>query len=105
MATNISPVGGWVLIQPDSRVDKTQSGIIIPTGVTEYGHTIGTVLGAQSTYCPRDKAVEVAMPVSRGDRVMYRDYLKDLETIDVNGTQCCFIYIEDIVLVLGEKNA
>jgi len=45
------------------------------------------------------------MPVAQGDRVMYRDYLKDLETIEVDGAQCCFIYIEDIVLVLGEENA
>lgn len=103
--TNIFPVGGWVLILPDKRVDQTASGIIIPTGVTEYGHTIGTVVAARSTYCPRDKAASVPMPVSQGDRVMYRDYLKDLETVDVDGAQCCFIYVEDIVLVLGGNDA
>jgi co-chaperonin GroES (HSP10) len=102
--TKLSPVGGWVLIRPDKRAEQTGSGIIIPTSVTEYGHTVGTVLGASKTYCLRDKAVSVDMPVSVGDRVMYRDYLKDLETVDVNGSQCCFIYIEDIVLVLEDSD-
>ncbi|MEC8306252.1 MAG: co-chaperone GroES [Chlamydiota bacterium] len=105
METNVSPVGGWVLIRPDNRKEQTDSGIIIPTSVTEYGHTVGTVVRARDTYCTRDKGVQVPMPVAQGDRVMYRDYLKDLETIKVDGAQCCFIYIEDIVLVLGEENA
>jgi co-chaperonin GroES (HSP10) len=103
--TKLSPVGGWVLIRPDKRSDQTSSGIIIPTSVTEYGHTIGTVLGASTTYCLRDKAVVASMPVSAGDRVMYRDYLKDLETVEIDGTQCCFIYVEDIVLVLEDSDA
>ena len=105
MATNISPIGGWVLIRPDARAEQTSSGIIIPTNVTEYGHTIGTVVSARDSYCTRDKGAWVPMPVSEGDRVMYRDYLKDLETVEVGGEQCCFIYIEDIVLVLGEEDA
>lgn len=103
--TKLSPVGGWVLIRPDKRAEQTHSGIIIPTSVTEYGHTVGTVLGANPTYCLRDKAVVASMPVSVGDRVMYRDYLKDLETVEVEGTLCCFIYVEDIVLVLEDSDA
>lgn len=103
--TKLSPVGGWVLIRPDKRAEQTKAGIIIPTSVTEYGHTIGTVLGASATYCLRDKAVVAPMPVSKGDRVMYRDYLKDLETVEVEGDQCCFIYVEDIVLVLEDSDA
>jgi len=103
--TNIAPVNGWVLIRPDDRVSQTSSGIIIPTSVTEYGHTVGTVIAANDTYCPHDKNVLISMPVSAGDRVMYRDYLKELETVDVDGDQCCFIYVEDIVLVLGDTDA
>lgn len=105
MTTNVSPVGGWVLIRPDNRAEQTDSGIIIPTSVTEYGHTVGTVVRASEGFYTRDKGVQVPMPVAQGDRVMYRDYLKDLETIEVDEVQCCFIYIEDIVLVLGEEDA
>jgi co-chaperonin GroES (HSP10) len=105
MSSNLLAVGGWVLIRPDARVARTTSGIIIPESVTEYGHTAGTVVSASETYTPRDKNVTVRMPVSVGDRVMYRDYLKELETVDVDGELCCFIYVEDIVLVLEDEHA
>lgn len=98
--TNIRAHGGWVLIKPDAPQKQTSSGIIIPNSVTEYGHTTGTVLNASDTYYTRDKNVLTEMPVSSGDRVMYRDYLKELETVEINGDECCFIYIEDIVLIL-----
>lgn len=101
----VSAVNGWVLIRPDNRIEQTSSGIIIPSSVTEYGHTVGTVLSASDSYSPRDKSCEIPVPVSKGDRVMYRDYLKDLETIDIDGVCCCFIYVDDIVLVLEGADA
>ena len=103
--TKIQAHGGWVLIKPDSPNTQTSTGIIIPSSVTEYGHTVGTVINASDSYYTRDKNVLVNMPVSSGDRVMYRDYLKELETVDIDGDECCFIYIEDIVLVLESANA
>ena len=102
---SVSAINGWVLIRPDNRVERTSSGIIIPSSVTEYGHTLGTIVSASESYSPRDKSCEVPMPVKEGERVMYRDYLKDLETIDVDGVRCCFIYIDDIVLVLESDDA
>ena len=103
--TNVRPTGGWVLIKPEPKEEETAAGIIIPDSVTEYGHTVGTVIRANSEYYTRDKDVLVSMPVKSGDRVMYRDYLKQLETIDIDGERHCFIYIDDIILVLGEKHA
>jgi len=104
MSNNLLPVGGWVLIRPDARVARTASGIIIPESVTEYGHTAGTVISASETYTLRDKNVTARVPVSAGQRVMYRDYLKELETVDVDGEPCCFIYVEDIVLILEDDH-
>jgi co-chaperonin GroES (HSP10) len=102
--TKIKANGGWVLIRPDAEKEKTASGIIIPSSVTEYGHTLGTVLDARDMYATRDKGILTKMPVSKGDRVMYRDYLKGMEPVEVDGKPCCFIYIEDIVLVMEPIN-
>lgn len=98
--TNVRAVGGWVLIRPDKRKTQSDVGIIIPDSVTEYGHTCGTVVDVRDEYVTRERNTLTEMPVSIGDRVLYRDYLKDLETVRVGSEEHCFIYIEDIVLVL-----
>ena len=98
--TKVSALGGWVLIRPDKRAEETSSGIIIPDSVTEYGYTRGTVVSASSEYVDRSTSTVKNMPIRVDDVVMYRDYLKDLETITIENRVCCFIYIDDIALVL-----
>ena len=102
---SVRPTGGWVLIKPAPKKEATSAGIIIPSSATEYGHTVGTVIRANSQYYTRDKGVLVDMPVKSDDRVMYRDYLKDLEIITIEGEQHCFIYIDDIILILEDEHA
>ena len=73
-------------------------------GTTEYGYTVGTVVEVAPVYRPKDQNSAVPMPVRAGDRVVYRDYLKDLETVHIGGKLCCFIYIDDIAMRVEENS-
>lgn len=99
---DVTPMNGWVLVLPDAPTPT--SGIIIPTSATNYGHTCGVVIRASDTYYPKghDTTHIAKMPVSEGDRVVCRDYLKELETVELACGVCCFIYVEDILCVVEE---
>ena len=101
-ASDIKTLNGWVLLLPDKP--SAPEGIIIPASVTNYGYSGGTVVNVSSTYYPKegDRTSPVDMPLAIGDRVVCRDYLKDLETIKVECGECCFIHVDDILCAVPE---
>jgi co-chaperonin GroES (HSP10) len=100
--SNMTAIGGWVLIRPDKRKDVTDSGIIIPSSAVEYGYTCGVVVSASSPYTDHVRNIQRAMPVQAGQRVMYRDFLKDVHHVELDRADHCFIHVDDIVLVFDE---
>lgn len=99
-ARDVKPINGWVLLLPDKPTSP--EGIIIPESVTNYGYSGGTVINVGKSYYPKNSssAQPTPMPLSIGDRVVCRDYLKDLETVTLDCGECCFIYIDDILCVV-----
>lgn len=100
----IQPKRCWVMVRPEDKRSSTPSGIILPETREERGHSVGVVLSAPTEYWSRDEGTlsQTEMPVSAGDRVVYRDYLKSINTIEYAGGPVCFIDITDIELVIGE---
>jgi co-chaperonin GroES (HSP10) len=100
----IEAINGWVLIKPKKQKSQTESGIIIPESKT--GHSTGVVISCSTHYysksAPNGNLLEC--PVKWGDTVLYRDYLKEIETIDIGDSPHCFIYVEDILCVVEESN-
>ena len=101
-ASDIRPLNGWVLLLPDQV--SAPAGIIIPESVTNYGYSGGTVVSVSSPYYPKEgnHTSPVTSSISVGDRVVCRDYLKDLETVDLDCGDCCFIHISDILCTVPE---
>jgi co-chaperonin GroES (HSP10) len=101
----IYPKNGWVMIAPDERKSISQGGILLPESDINTGHSIGRVVDAPSEFWPRDTSARAAlpMPVSAGDRVVYRDYLKEMHEIEHEGKSVCLIDITDIILVVDEE--
>jgi co-chaperonin GroES (HSP10) len=101
----IFPKNGWVMICPDERKSVSHGGIILPESSVNTGHSTGRVVDAPSEYWPRDTSARapLPMPVSAGDRVVYRDYLKEMHEIEYKGEGVCFIDITDIILVVDEE--
>lgn len=95
----------WVLIKPDPRKDR-KGGIIIssPTHSEKVGHSTGVVVKCPEELWP--KSITALRPCtdpgfSEGDRVIYRDYLKEMHEIDYQGSRHCFIHWEDLIAVVG----
>ena len=97
----------WLLIKPDPR-KESRGGIIIAeqTGKEKVGHSTGVIVSCPDELWPKD--LECAKPCtdpgfSVGDRVVYRDYLKDLHEIDYQGARHCFIHWQDLIAVIGPE--
>ena len=99
-ASQLTLLNGWVLLLPDKP--NAPEGIIIPESVTNYGYSGGTVVNVSRDYFPKDgnHTTPVSIRLAVGDRVVCRDYLKDLETIEVDCGECCFIHVSDILCVV-----
>lgn len=100
----IWPKRCWVMIRPEPPAESTASGILLPDMGDERGHSVGRVISAPSEYWSRDEeaTAQTSMPVKAGDRVVYRDYLKSINTIEYAGGPACFIDITDIEMIVED---
>jgi co-chaperonin GroES (HSP10) len=99
-------MNGWVLIDPEPRQDVSSGGVILSeTYAHKVGHSTGVVVSCPDTYYPNKVKTSkpCVPPVCVGDRVVYRDYLKEIEAVTSGGKTLCFIHMDDLLLVAGES--
>lgn len=100
---NIRPHYAWVLVRPEPRKESV-GGIYIPlqTGAERVGYSVGVVVKCPPELWPKSFEAEqpTAAPFVGGDRVLYRDFLKEMHEIDIEGVRHCFLHWEDIIAVV-----
>lgn len=102
---NITPHHSWILIKPQLRAEKVGSIIIAqPTGAELVGYSCGIVVATPAELWPKSFEADAPTPTpfKVGDRVLYRDYLKTMHEIDVNGAPHCLLHWEDILATLDD---
>ena len=94
----------WVLLKPVPRETKKGS-ILLPDqlGHEKVGHSVGVIVKLPSEFWP--KSVKTTRPVPNpgftvGDHVMYRDFLKDIYTVEYEGAPHSILHWEDILAVV-----
>lgn len=70
---NIKPLSGHVVVEPRSREEKTESGIILPPSSDRERPEQGTVI-AVGRPKRTEKGEEIPMEVKEGDRVLFSKY-------------------------------
>ena len=107
----IKAMHSWVLLCPEQRVNSTSSLIISSElNADKTGHSVALVVYIPSDeegVCLWPKSIEASVPCRDtgfkvGDRVMYRDYLKDINEVTLDGVKHCLIHWEDLLAVVPE---
>lgn len=84
-----------------------QVGSIIisqPTGAELVGYSAGVVVATPAELWPKSFEADAPTPTpfKPGDRVLYRDYLKTMHEVTVEGVQHCLLHWEDIMATLDD---
>lgn len=96
--SQISPLAGYVLVEPAAAQKQTASGIVLPDSVDEKPQ-YGTVLA-----CGGDThidGVKVSCPVKKGDMVIYKKWGGNEFKVDEVEYQ--FLKFDDVLAVIGKK--
>ena len=91
----MTPMPGYVLVEPAAKQDKTEGGIYLPDSSDEkpLGGTVIAV-GADTT---KDGA-KVASPVNVGDKVVYKKWGGN--DVKIGDVEYQFLQFEDILAVI-----
>lgn len=105
-----SPLRSWVLIQPDPR--KNSIGLIaLPDQLLKSERVeegTGRVVRLPEecwSKSPKAKHAIRELPFKVGDRVMFRGFLKELNTVEEDDKSLSLIHFEDILAVLDEDTS
>jgi co-chaperonin GroES (HSP10) len=105
---NIVPQHSWILVKPEQRATQLGS-VIVPLELNAevVGYAAARVVATPAELWPKSIEADVPTPTpfSVGDRVLYRRYLKDIHTVEVNGEEHCLLHWEDILAVLSDDCA
>ncbi len=94
----VSPLPGYVLVEPAAAEKETASGLVLPDSVDEKPQ-YGTVLS-----CGADThidGVKVACPVKKGDVVIYKKWGGNEFKVDEIEYQ--FLKFDDVLAVISKK--
>lgn len=102
---NLHPTGPWVLIRPLPFAETTPGGIIRVADNTEdrFGVAVGEVInvGPGKSRCTKKHGVVVEpIGVNRGDKIMFRSFLKDANPPRPLDSDNCLIHMDDILGVV-----
>lgn len=100
----IKPHHSWVLVRPQRRSAQVGSIILAqPIGAELTGYSTGIVVDTPLMLWAKSFEADepTPTPFAVGDRVLYRDYLKNIHEIDVNGVSHCLLHWEDILATLS----
>ncbi len=94
--TNLSPMPGYVLVEPVSSETKTESGIYLPDSHDEKPQQ-GQVLAVGDTWITESGA-KITSPVKKGDQVVYKKWGGN--DVKINDVEYQFLKFEDILAVI-----
>jgi co-chaperonin GroES (HSP10) len=99
----MKPCGPWVLIEPDPPERVTKSGLYLPQGNLEErkGVLSATVVSTGSGKLDR-KGNRIPVPLSAGDRILFRGFLQELWRPDGSTGKVCLINIDDVLGTVEE---
>lgn len=94
----IKPIGGNILVEPVSKEQTTQSGIVLPDTVDKEKPQEGIVvaLGTQRLSSTGEK---IDFNVKEGDKVLFKKYSPD--EVEVDGKEYLIMDEDAILAVLG----
>lgn len=102
-ATNLRPLGKWVVVKGDPRVKKTKGGIELTEvmiSVEKFMEGTGRVLRVGSTV--RDM---VGLDLVPGSRICYRGFLKDATAMQFESLDDCpvfLLHLDDVLAVISD---
>jgi len=94
----ITPLAGYVLVEPAEAVSKTKSGIYIPENESEKPQH-GTVIACGSSIW-ESGVKELVCPVKKGDQVVYKKWGGN--EFKVGEKEYMFIKFEDLMAAVKE---
>lgn len=93
--SKVSPLPGYVLVEPARQQKQTASGIYLPDSADEKPQ-YGTVLAVGAAI--HDDGIKVESPVKKGDKVIYKKWGGNDFKID--DTEYQFLKFEDLLAVI-----
>lgn len=96
--SKLTPLPGYVLVEPAKAEKKTSSGIYLPD-THEEKPQIGTVLACGDTTF--DDGQEIKCPVKKGQEVIYKKWGGN--DFEVGETEYQFLKFEDLLAVVSKK--
>ncbi len=96
MATKLQPIGGNILVKPETE-QTTASGIVIPDTVDKEKPQRGKVV-ALGTGKMNNKGDKIAFNVKVGDVVMFKKYSPD--EVEVDGEEYLIMEESDILAII-----
>ncbi len=93
----LTPLAGYVLVEPAKAEKQTASGIYLPDSHDEKPQ-IGTVLACGAPIY--DDGQEIQCPVKKGDEVVYKKWGGN--EFEVEDVEYQFLKFEDVLAVIGK---
>jgi co-chaperonin GroES (HSP10) len=110
--TKIRPKGPWILVKLDPLVRKQGSIYLPEDNVDErIGHQTGEVLEAGEGYLSTDKEFRKTGKkykdhgIQKGDRVIFRGYLKEANRPSQLDREHCLLHAQDIVGIVSHESS
>jgi chaperonin GroES len=94
--TNLHPLPGYVLVEPQDPQKKTDSGIYLPDSHDEKPQQ-GTVLATGDAWHTEHGAT-IKSPVSQGDQVIYKKWGGN--EVKIGDKEFQFLKFEDILAIV-----
>ena len=92
----LTPMPGYVLVEPESQETKTDSGIYLPDSHDEKPQQ-GTVLAIGSTWTT-EQGAKITSPVKPGDSVVYKKWGGN--EVKIGAIEYQFLKFEDILAII-----
>lgn len=93
---NLSPMPGYILVEPQDAQKQTDSGIYLPDSHDEKPQQ-GTVLAVGGDW-QTEHGATIAAPVKKGDSVLYKKWGGN--EVKINDKEYQFLKFEDILAVI-----
>lgn len=93
---NLSPMPGYVLVEPADPDQKTESGIYLPDSHDEKPQQ-GTVLAVGGVWVT-EQGAKISSPVRKGDQVVYKKWGGN--DVKIADKEYQFLKFEDILAII-----
>lgn len=92
----LSPLAGYVLVEPSEKATQTQGGIYLPDNVGDKPQA-GTVIAVGGSVW-ESGVKEITAPVKVNDKVLYKKWGGN--DVKINGVEYQFLKFDDILATI-----